>query len=142
MGSGSASGSDADGLSRPTTMEGIEESPEKQMPTSPGAPTMQPYPPCVKALKAKFLELEVLVAARWLDVDQARELVMMFAADVNVQIQVFQLLYPRIIDGGRANLIFDDLPVARRREAYHRIGILNLLNPQFPDRFYQLDLSV
>ena len=51
-------------------------------------------------------------------------------------------LFARVIDLGKLCQLLDMMPVRERREVEHRVGLLNLYNPQHPERFMHLDLTV
>merc|ERR1711939_868411 len=69
------------------------------------------------------------------------EIVFKFPADGYLRVQVFVSMFSQIVDydkgGGR---ILDMLSADEREEIFHRLGMLNVLDPMYPDRFYRLDL--
>lgn len=89
----------------------------------------------------KLLELQIIMPGLYFSVQQVVEILRYFPSEAYIRIQLIQSLFSHIIDLENFDLIFDKIfDDDERREAIHRIGILNILNPVKPDRYYTLDL--
>ncbi len=56
-------------------------------------------------------------------------------------VRCLHLLFSRVIDIGNFSSYLNSLSLSHREEIYHRIGILNIWSPIFPDCDYKLYLS-
>ena len=59
----------------------------------------------------------------------------------DARIETARLLFSRIIDIENYVDIYDSLPFSEQMKLNKMIGILNIINPMKPDRFYELELS-
>ena len=65
----------------------------------------------------------------------------MFPDSDFLRVQLLVTLFNKIVDIENLHIIIDRmLTDDERLEAYHRLGVLNLLDPMAPDRTYKLDL--
>ena len=54
--------------------------------------------------------------------------------------QVIQSAFSRLIDLENFHKVIDSISMDERDELYHRMGILNVLDPMYPDRLFRLDM--
>ncbi|CAK4070843.1 unnamed protein product [Aphanomyces euteiches] len=90
----------------------------------------------------KLFQIETAVCDRWITVAQAGEIVRCMPTQNHGKTETCRILFPRIIDIENFMQIFDTLTFPEKAECAYFLGWLNILNPQFPDRYYEFDLSV
>ncbi|KAH9108752.1 hypothetical protein AeMF1_016069 [Aphanomyces euteiches] len=90
----------------------------------------------------KLFQIETAVCDRWITVAQAGEIVRCMPTQNHGKTETCRILFPRIIDIENFMQIFDTLMFPEKAECAYFLGWLNILNPQFPDRYYEFDLSV
>mmetsp|Transcript_19230 Transcript_19230/g.26450 ORF Transcript_19230/g.26450 Transcript_19230/m.26450 type:complete len:197 (+) Transcript_19230:1-591(+) len=92
----------------------------------------------------KILELQILAPHSYFSVNQIFELISYFPPDSSagyLRLQVIISLFSHIVDLENMYLIFDNvLSFDERNELFHRVGIMNVLDPMRPERLYRLDL--
>ncbi|CAM9513078.1 unnamed protein product, partial [Phaeothamnion confervicola] len=108
---------------------------------SSGGGSSGPSPAYERAFR-KRLELEVALCSCSLTTDQLAAVLRRFPAVFLTRAEVIIALSHRISDRERLCLLVDALRPDEQREVEYRLGLLNVMNPLFPDRYYRLDLSV
>eukprot|EP01040_Poterioochromonas_malhamensis_P006668 gene6668-7183_t len=106
------------------------------------APNRQNVPPIFPLAYRKILEMQILFPSLYITIQQLKVLLEYFPPEEGyLRIQLIQALFSHIIDLENMNMIIDEvLTFDERNEIFHRIGIMNLLDPMKPDRSYRLDL--
>ncbi|RHY23150.1 hypothetical protein DYB25_011322, partial [Aphanomyces astaci] len=72
----------------------------------------------------------------------ASRIVMSMPSGFHGRVEAARVLFARLIDVGNFCEIFDLLDREDQSELVKSLGWLNIFNPEKPDRFYELDLSV
>ena len=75
-----------------------------------------------------------------LSVRQAMQIVDHFPRQEWARVQAIVILHSRVIDLEKFHYMFRLLDESESRELVHRLGWLNIFNPEYPDRIYNLDL--
>lgn len=60
--------------------------------------------------------------------------------DDYARVQALTIMLARVVDLENVHKLVSKLTPKEEVEAYHRMGILNLMNPMEPDRYYTLDM--
>lgn len=124
---------DASTLERPVTPEDL----------SIGAgPSRSNVSPLFSLGFRKIIEIQIQMPHIFFSVQQIITLLNYFPPDESyLRVMLIQTVFSHIVDAENMYLIVDNvLTDDERREVFHRIGIMNLLDPMKPDRCYQLDL--
>ncbi|GAB9470214.1 hypothetical protein Gpo141_00007465 [Globisporangium polare] len=94
-------------------------------------------------VQQKLSQLEMLVSDRWLNSDQAAELIAAFPNAINARARAACIIFGRLVDVENFVQIYDVLVPEDQQECVRRLGWLNIFDPMQPDRqFPPLDLSV
>jgi hypothetical protein len=89
----------------------------------------------------KLIQLELLLPIIYLSVEQAIDILIHFPVDNYLRVQAFVSMFSRIVDYDKNGVrIFDLLTLDESAEIFHRLGVLNVLDPLYPDRLYRFDL--
>jgi hypothetical protein len=89
----------------------------------------------------KLIQLELLLPIIYLSTEQAIDILTHFPPDNYLRVQVFVSMFSRIVDYDKNGVrIFDLFTLDETAEVFHRLGVLNVLDPLYPDRLYRLDL--
>ncbi|TYZ68401.1 hypothetical protein PybrP1_006189 [[Pythium] brassicae (nom. inval.)] len=97
----------------------------------------------VDGVQQKLVQLEMLVCDRWLHSDQAAGLVAAFPNVLRARAHAACIVFGRIVDVENFIRIYDTLSSEDQHECVHRLGWLNMFDPNQPDRqFPPLDLSI
>jgi hypothetical protein len=106
-----------------------------------GDPPLDQHGPLFALCYLKILQLQVLLPQIYFNCKQVIQMLNYFPPVGYVRVMLLQSVFNRIVDLENLFIIFDDLFTEdERKETLHRIGILNVLDPMFPDRRYKLDL--
>ena len=110
-----------------------------KLPPGPAKDQMHPIYPLAYC---RLLELQIMMPNIYLTVEQLTKLIKYFPDDIAfLRAQVIMSCFSHIIDQENMYILIDKhLTYDECNEMYHRIGILNLLDPMNPDRLYRLDL--
>lgn len=88
----------------------------------------------------KIALLRVATMSLWLSVDQISFIVKQFPVDDFARVFVAVALHARCYDLDNFHILVKALEPQEQVELFHRLGFLNCLNPNQPDRIYVLDL--
>ena len=89
---------------------------------------------------SKLIELQIMIIGVYLSSQQAAYIVKKFPKDDFCQVEAACIMFSRIFDIENFCDVVDSFNEDDRRELYHRLGVLNVLCPLYPDRYYQLNL--
>ena len=104
-------------------------------------PDQSAYPPIFPFAYRKLLELQCFLIGMHLSAEQAGTIIRQFPSHAFLRVLCFQSLFGMIVDIDNMHYIMDKVFYESERwEALHRMGILNLYDPLYPDRSYKLDL--
>ena len=119
--------------SRPTT--------PVDMDTGGPKPSLDNYSPIFPMAYSKLIILQVLSPENYFSVQQVMDIMFYFPQKDYLRVQVLLSLFSRLTDLENLHRIVDDmLFLDERTEVYHRLGILNVIDPITPERAYNLDL--
>ncbi|KDO32962.1 hypothetical protein SPRG_02654 [Saprolegnia parasitica CBS 223.65] len=96
----------------------------------------------VESVRDKLFQIETAVGDRWLSVNQAHEIIDCMPTLHHGKTEAIRVLFARIIDLENFATILDALSLPEQKEVARSLGWLNIMNPKFPDRYYELDLAV
>lgn len=89
----------------------------------------------------KIIQLELLLPIIYLSVEQVIDILLHFPPDNYLRVQAFISMFSRIVDYDKNGArILDMLTLDETAEIFHRLGVLNVIDPLYPDRLYRLDL--
>ena len=89
----------------------------------------------------KLLKLQLALPILFLSIDQVIEIMRMFPPVDYLRVQAFVSMFSRIVDFDKNGVrALDILNRDEQSELFHRVGILNVIDPMWPDRIYRLDL--
>eukprot|EP00618_Florenciella_parvula_P031886 CAMPEP_0119526394 /NCGR_PEP_ID=MMETSP1344-20130328/41011_1 /TAXON_ID=236787 /ORGANISM="Florenciella parvula, Strain CCMP2471" /LENGTH=674 /DNA_ID=CAMNT_0007565369 /DNA_START=175 /DNA_END=2199 /DNA_ORIENTATION=+ len=88
-----------------------------------------------------LLKLEALLCCKYVSTEQAGVLLRLFPRDDGLWVMVLTTLFSRLLDLGEVDGLLNIMTQQERNEASHRLGWLNLFNPMYPERDYQLELN-
>ncbi|KAF0693865.1 Aste57867_15207 [Aphanomyces stellatus] len=97
---------------------------------------------CREEVRLKLVQIETVVSDRYLTAAQASQIVMSMPSGFHGRVEAARVLFARLVDVGNFCDIFDCLARDEQLDLVKMIGWLNIFNPDKPDRFYELDLSV
>ncbi|ETW08298.1 hypothetical protein, variant [Aphanomyces invadans] len=97
---------------------------------------------CRDEVRLKLVQIETAVSDRYLTAEQASRIVMSMPSGFHGRVEAARVLFARLVDVGNFCEIFDLLDRNDQAELIKSLGWLNVFNPEKPDRFYELDLSV
>lgn len=118
--------------SRPTTPEDMKIG---------NAPKHDTYSPIFPLAYMKLILLQVQLPGNFFSVQQVIDMLFYFPETDYLRVQLLLIFFGRLTDLENLYRILDELfTIDERVEAYHRLGILNCIDPIRPDRFYRLDL--
>ncbi len=104
-------------------------------------PLLTKFPSVFALGYQKLLLLQITLPLLYLSVQQTVQILSYFSEIAYLRVQAFVSMFSRIVDydkcGNDILRIFSDDEL---REVFHRMGILNVIDPMFPDRLYRLDL--
>ena len=90
---------------------------------------------------SRLIELQMALPTVYLSVDQVIDIIRHFPLENYLRVQALVSMFSRIIDYDKSGVrILDILTPDEVMEVYHRLGILNVIDPLYPDRLYRLDL--
>lgn len=106
------------------------------------APSKTNVSPIFPLAYRKILELQIAMPQLFLSCAQLAQLMSYFPPDDSyLRVMLLQSVFSHIVDLENMNIIIDNVfTLGERNEAFHRLGIMNLLDPMKPDRLYRLDL--
>jgi len=90
----------------------------------------------------KLLQLQCSLCQVGLSVSQLVHLLQKFPRDDLFWVNIIVTFFNHVVDSENFHKVFDELTEAEYIEVTHRIGFLNLFNPVYPDRFYELNLAM
>eukprot|EP00981_Chlorochromonas_danica_P006896 scaffold1503_cov150-Ochromonas_danica.AAC.9 len=90
----------------------------------------------------RILELQILMPTLFISVNQLAKLMEYFPPNEGyLRVMLLQSVFSHLVDLENLCVIIDQVfTLSERNEAFHRLGIMNLLDPMKPDRTYRLDL--
>ena len=89
----------------------------------------------------KLLQLSIMLPGIYFSTEQVIQFLQYFPKECYLRIQLLMIVFSRITDLENFDHIFDKiLTDDERREALHRFGVMNLLDPMKVDRTWALDL--
>ncbi|CAK4697956.1 unnamed protein product [Aphanomyces euteiches] len=97
---------------------------------------------CREEVRLKLAQIETVVCDRYLTTEQAMAIVMSMPKGFHGRVEAARVLFSRLIDVANFCDILDLLDREEQIELVHTLGWLNVFNPDKPDRYYELDLSV
>ena len=88
------------------------------------------------------IQLQIMLPNLFLSVSQLIVLLEYFPPEEGyLRVQLIQSVFSHLVDLEQMHRVIDGmLTQDERTELFHRIGIMNLLDPLTPDRLYRLDL--
>jgi hypothetical protein len=90
---------------------------------------------------SRLIELQMALPILYLSVEQAIDILLHFPQENYLRVQALVSIFSRIVDYPKNGIrILDVLTSDEVMEVYHRLGILNVIDPLYPDRLYRLDL--
>lgn len=111
-----------------------------RVPVSPPSKTI--VHPIFPLAYKKILQLQIVMPQLFLSVAQLKTLLEFFPPDeALLRVLLIQSVFSHIVDMENMYLLLDGcLTLNERNELFHRVGLMNLLDPMKPDRTYRLDL--
>eukprot|EP01038_Epipyxis_sp_PR26KG_P006849 gene6849-9376_t len=90
----------------------------------------------------RILELQISVPYMHLSINQLIIILEMLPPEIcYLRVQVITSVFSRLVDMDNMYKVIDNvLTLDERNELFHRVGIMNVLDPMKPDRLYRLDL--
>lgn len=100
------------------------------------------FPPIYPLAYYKMLQLQLVLPTVWMSGEQAKKIIRCFPADGYIRVQVYMSIFSRIVEFDKftAEIISDIFSEDEQNEIFHRLGVLNVIDPLFSDRFYKMDL--
>ena len=74
--------------------------------------------------------------------EQATVIVFSMPTQFDARVKTCRILFSRILDLENFSDIYDKLPFDSQQKLAHVLGILNIINPQKPDRYYEINLAL
>ena len=96
--------------------------------------------PAYLALYYLLQRLQCVAFAAKLSIRQAMTIVDAFPRQEFARVQAIIILHRSIVESDKFHFLFRLLDESELRELVHRVGWLNIFNPEYPDRLYNLDL--
>ena len=94
------------------------------------------FPFCFRRL----LLLQVQLPSVYLSAQQVLQIIELLPEVDYLRVMAVQAVFCRIVDLESFHVVLDALVEDERDELYHRLGILNVSDPMYPDRLFKLDL--
>jgi len=94
-----------------------------------------------KLLYSKLLEVGTMLAGKYLSIDQMIELWHIFPDCELIRVELLLACFGTLIDLKHVHRLLGLLTPEEQVECRHRIGVLNLFNPTYPDYFFRFDMS-
>lgn len=90
----------------------------------------------------KILQLQILFPHLYLSIAQLKQLLECFPPDESLlRVLLITSVFSHITDMENMHILLDQtLTLTERNELFHRVGLMNVLDPMRPDRIYRLDL--
>mmetsp|Transcript_15285 Transcript_15285/g.25407 ORF Transcript_15285/g.25407 Transcript_15285/m.25407 type:complete len:1484 (+) Transcript_15285:120-4571(+) len=124
---------DYDPNARPVTPENLRDRDTR--------PSLTKYDKIFPYAYMKLLKLQLALPTMFLSIDQVMDIILMFPPVDYLRVQAFVSMFSRIVDFDKNGVrILDVLSRDDQSELFHRVGILNIMDPMSPDRLYRLDL--
>lgn len=90
---------------------------------------------------SRLIELQMALPILYLSTEQVIDILLHFPEENYLRVQALVSMFSRIVDYDKNGIrILDILNSDEVMEVYHRLGILNVIDPLYPDRLYRLDL--
>ncbi|RLN49669.1 hypothetical protein BBJ29_001220 [Phytophthora kernoviae] len=90
----------------------------------------------------KMVQIESAICDRWLSCEQASKIITCMPTTFHARPETARILFARLIDVQNFYRIYDALSRTEQQVCSQMLGLLNIMNPMEPERFYALNLSV
>lgn len=90
----------------------------------------------------KMVQIESAICDRWLSCEQASKIIACMPANFHARPETARILFSRLIDLQNFYRIYDAMSRAEQQVCARMLGLLNIMNPMAPERFYALNLAV
>ena len=134
-----------DGSATPATPETKPAIDSKPKPTSISDPRLDSASAIThiySVAHSKLLEIEELFVSKYILVDHLLGLVTRFPIEANIRPELIVSLFPRVVDIEHFWEVLRILTLAERHELYHRLGMLNCVNPDYLGGVFSLNLAL